>query len=141
MPITSAPVDAASAAPIRAVGADEFLGWIAGVHLVFANDDEVEALGGPKRILEAAGALVTKHGAAGATWSDGDRTVTVPAEPVDAVDTTGAGDAFAAGYLAAALEGGDVNEHLARGAEVAARAVTRLGARPPAPQDPTPQKP
>ncbi len=44
-------------------------------------------------------------GADGAVWSDGARVVRVPAEAVDVVDTTGAGDAFAAGLLAARADG------------------------------------
>lgn len=124
-------VDASSAAPLRAIGADEFLDWIDGVDLVLANDDEVDALGGSDRILEAATALITKHGAAGATWTDGDRSATVAAVKVEAVDTTGAGDAFAAGYLVAAVSGADIDERLSRAAQVAARAVTQIGARPP----------
>ena len=126
-------VDAASAAPLRAIGADIFLTWIAGVELVFANDDEVAALGGEDRILAAVSALVTKHGADGATWTDGERRVTVRAHEVEAFDTTGAGDAFAAGYLAAAHRGDDVRGRLEQAARLASRAVTRVGARPPQP--------
>lgn len=123
-------VDAASAAPLRAVGSARFLAWVDGIDLLFANDDEVAALGGEDAVLGAVGAVVVKHGAAGATWTDGAERATVPAVAVDAVDSTGAGDAFAAGYLDARHRGLDVAACLARGAEVAARAVTRVGARP-----------
>lgn len=123
-------VDAASAAPLRAVGSARFLAWVDGIDLLFANDDEVAALGGEDAVLGAVGAVVVKHGAAGATWTDGTERTTVPAVAVDAVDSTGAGDAFAAGYLDARHRGLDVAACLARGAEVAARAVTRVGARP-----------
>jgi ribokinase len=54
----------------------------------------------------------------------------VPAEPAETIDPTGAGDAFAAGYLAALLRGED-DEACARGAlRAAAQAVGRPGARP-----------
>ena len=43
--------------------------------------------------------MVVKLGPSGARWGD----VHVPAEPVEVVDTTGAGDAFAAGFLSARL--------------------------------------
>ena len=47
-------VDAASAAPFRAVGSDRFLSWIDGCDLLFANDDELAALGGEARARVAA---------------------------------------------------------------------------------------
>ena len=50
--------------------------------------------------------------------------------PVRVVDSTGAGDAFAAGVLAALLDGADVPAALARGADLAARAIGQVGARP-----------
>ena len=46
------------------------------------------------------GAAVVKRGHAGAVWSDASGVRSVPAQPADAVDSTGAGDAFAAGFLA-----------------------------------------
>ena len=48
-----------------------------------------------------AGEVVVTLGAEGALWSDGRTVEHVPAAPAVAVDTTGAGDAFAAGFLAA----------------------------------------
>ena len=73
---------------------------------------------------------MTKLGAGGARWTDGRTTFEVPAEPVQVVDTTGAGDAFAAGLLSARFEGAGPREALEAGCRVAARAVARVGARP-----------
>jgi sugar/nucleoside kinase (ribokinase family) len=128
---------AASAAPLRAVGAAEFLAWSAGTTL-FANRDEAATLTGTadvdvavRALAAAAGTAVVTSGSAGARWSDGSDVVHVPSVPVAAVvDSTGAGDAFAAGYLAAVLRGGDVHAALRHGGVLAARACEVAGARP-----------
>jgi sugar/nucleoside kinase (ribokinase family) len=122
-------VDLASAGPLLDVGPDVVAGALRPVDLVFANEDEVAAVGGEEAALSIGAALVVKRGPAGATWTDGDRRVDVAAVPVEVVDTTGAGDAFAAGFLTA-WDGEDVAAALATGADVAARAVSRRGARP-----------
>lgn len=123
-------VDAASTAPIKAVGADAFLKWIDGASLVFANDEEIEALGGVRAVLDHVGAVVVKHGAAGATWTDGIATLTAEGFPVDTIDTTGAGDAFAAGWIAAVRLGAEPQAALAEAVRSGATAVTHPGARP-----------
>ena len=75
--------------------------------------------------------MVVTLGAAGALWSDGRELVRVPAEPVEElVDSTGAGDAFAAGLLAARVAGAAPAEALAAGCRLAARAVVTPGGRP-----------
>ncbi len=123
-------VDAASTAPIRAVGAEAFLNWIDGASIVFANDEEIEALGGVWAVLEHVDAVAVKHGAAGATWTDGAETVTAEGFPVDMVDTTGAGDAFSAGWIASVRRGSDPQAALADAVHAGATAVTHPGARP-----------
>jgi sugar/nucleoside kinase (ribokinase family) len=123
-------VDAASAAPLQAVGAETFLGWVEGVDELFANDDEVAALGGVGRILRSCRVLVHKHGKRGATWDNGRLQHAVAARDVVAVDSTGAGDAFAAGWLAASIRGADVPACLRAASDLAAQAVTVVGARP-----------
>ncbi|CAM5410593.1 sugar kinase [Streptomyces avidinii] len=54
----------------------------------------------------------------------------VEAEPAEAVDSTGAGDAFTGGFLAARLEGAVPAEGARAGCRPAALAVTRPGGRP-----------
>lgn len=123
-------VDAASAGPICDLGAGAFLDRVRGAEVLFANEAELDALGGPDAVLGAVGALVTKRGAAGASWTDGREVLDVRAKPVEVVDTTGAGDAFAAGVLAAWLAGTTVRDALEGGAIRAAEAVARPGGRP-----------
>jgi ribokinase len=132
----SVSVDAASAAPLRDYGPERFLDAV-GPALLFANRAEAVVLTGAAdpehaaRLLGArCGEAVVKQGAAGAVWSDGTAVVAADCAPVAVVDSTGAGDAFAAGVLAARLAGSDVPAALRAGHSLAARAVARPGARP-----------
>lgn len=132
-------VDAASAAPLRR--APEFPAWVRGADLLLANLDEARALLGPDAPADAealargltgiAGRAVVKLAADGAIWAEaGEVVARVPARATAMVDPTGAGDAFAAGLLAAWLAGAGPAEALAEGARLGALAVSRLGARP-----------
>jgi len=83
------------------------------------------------------GAVALKLGPDGALLTTGDAPpVRVPAFPAAVRDTTGAGDAFCAGFLAAWLTGSDQAVAVAAAARAAARAVTVLGGRPPNSQEP-----
>ncbi|MFI6263921.1 carbohydrate kinase family protein [Micromonospora sp. NPDC051006] len=134
----STSVDAASAAPLRRVGAAAFLAWVRDVDLLLVNADEATVLAGgldpaaQARALSAtARRVVVKRGAAGAVWVDRAATVSVaPARRVAVVDVTGAGDAFAAGLLTAWLGGADPRAALARAGDLGALAVSTVGARP-----------
>jgi sugar/nucleoside kinase (ribokinase family) len=77
------------------------------------------------------GEAIVKCGADGAAWSDGTQVVRAAGPAVDVHDSTGAGDAFAAGVLEARLSGAGVLEALQAGNALAARALVRTGARPP----------
>ena len=127
-------VDPASAAPLADAGAATFLGWIGGDVLLLPNVAEALVLSGAADAEQAAlalarrcGAVVVKRGAAGAVWSDGHDVLAALGVPTPVVDTTGAGDAFAAGFLAT---DGDVTARLRAAVELGARAVGRAGARP-----------
>lgn len=123
-------VDASSAGPLRHVGAATFLGWIEGIRLLFANDDEVAAVGGLDVARPHVEVVVAKHGPRGVSWVAGDATATVPAVPTTVVDTVGAGDALDAGVIGAVLAGATPEAALRAGTVLAARAVARPGARP-----------
>jgi len=130
----SVSVDPSSSALLSA----DFLDWAAGAGLLLPNAAEAEALTGLADPEQAARALAERFpevvvtlGGAGALWTNGSEVLRVPAEPVEAVtDSTGAGDAFAAGLLNARLSGASIGEALAAGCRLAARAVTQAGARP-----------
>jgi sugar/nucleoside kinase (ribokinase family) len=107
-------VDLATAAGIAEYGAERLLGRLELLRpdLVFANEGELAAIGG-----SVPGTLVLKCGAEGFSVGGEDH----PAAEAEVVDTTGAGDALAAGYLVGGPE---------LAASAAARCVAQLGAMP-----------
>jgi len=127
-------VDPSSSALLSA----EFLDWADGADLLLPNASEAHALTGdsdPERAAQALadrfGEVVVTLGAAGALWTDGDAVLRAAPVAVDeVVDSTGAGDAFAAGLLAERVAGMSTAEALAAGCKLAARAVSQAGARP-----------
>jgi sugar/nucleoside kinase (ribokinase family) len=133
-------IDPASAAPLAACGIERVLRWLAGVDLLLPNLDEARALTGEDEPEAAARALIVRAGvrevvvtlgASGALWTDGHTVARVTAtEVAPVVDTTGAGDAFAAGWLAARRAGAEPPEALSAACALGSRAVTRAGARP-----------
>ena len=111
-----------------------FESLLRGLDIVFVNEAEAR-LYSRRRSLPAAlawwkdtaRATVVKRGARGATYLSRQAVLRAPAPRVKAVDTTGAGDAFNGGYLAALLRGGDPAECLKRGNEAGAASTTRAG--------------
>jgi ribokinase len=108
------------------------------VGLLLPNAEEASVLSGEEDAEQAALALaarvpevVVTLGAAGALWTDGLRVARVDAAAErDPLDTTGAGDAFAAGFLMARLSGAATEAALQAGCRLAAVAVQTPGARP-----------
>lgn len=141
----------------RHPGRSRFLRWTAGARFCFPNREEARFLSGEadplaaaRRLLGWYEAVAVKAGAAGCAvaWRDarGPAAAWVPARPVPRVaDTTGAGDAFAAGFLAAWLRGAGPVAAAQEGHRLAAQAVALPGGRPPgglrAPPLPGPPRP
>jgi sugar/nucleoside kinase (ribokinase family) len=130
-------VDPSSAAPLVDVDPPTFLAWVGHVDLLVPNFDEALVLSGeldPERaaldLASVATEVVIKLGDQGAVWSDGVRVMERPAEAVEVVDTTGAGDAFLAGLLSAWRPGANPAAALEAACRLAARAVCQAGARP-----------
>ena len=109
-----------------------------GVDLLFLNDHEALQLTGERELGNAlgllsakVGTLVVTRGAEGALGLQEGKRVEVAAAPVEnVVDTTGAGDLFAAGFLAARCRGRDLAGCLETGAICAAEIISHFGARP-----------
>jgi ribokinase len=93
--------------------------------LVIANRVEAAALG---QSIHAARAAVVTLGADGCELIERGQRRTIPAEPVDAVDTTGCGDAFCGVIAALAARGCALVEAIPLAQLAAALAATRAGA-------------
>lgn len=111
-------VDLSSTAAIEAAGLTQFRSAVAEARpeVVFANEAEAELVGDVE-----AQTVVVKRGAHGCTLRSQDGSVELAALDAEVVDSTGAGDAFAAGFL---LGGTDL------ALEAAARCVSHMGAMP-----------
>ena len=108
------------------------------IDILFANEHELAALTGIEDFHEGIAALggkvptvVVTRSENGAHAVSGGEHAQVPAEPVaHVVDTTGAGDLFAAGFLFGHVRGKPLAECLKLGAICAAEVISHYGARP-----------
>jgi len=107
------------------------------IDILFANEGEIAALYGAADVDEAiaqasraTSLVVVTRGAGGATVVAAGERLDVPTPPVPVLDTTGAGDAFAAGFLAALSRGKSPAECAAVGNAAAGVVIGRIGARP-----------
>jgi len=107
------------------------------IDLLFANKAELLSLYETDDFDAALDHVGRDVGAAAVTMSGdgavivrGDRRTRVAAMPVDVVDTTGAGDLFAAGFLAGLAQGADDAKAAAMGCAVAGQIIGQIGARP-----------
>jgi sugar/nucleoside kinase (ribokinase family) len=148
-------VDPASAGFLLRLGVPRFLDAVAGTDLLLPNAAEAALLAGlsapsgpaepveraePVDLQRAAAVIsarsagctvVVTLGAGGALAAvDGRVTARAAAVPARAVDSTGAGDAFAGGLLAARLAGAGLPDALAAGCRAGAEAVAVVGGRP-----------
>jgi sugar/nucleoside kinase (ribokinase family) len=108
------------------------------IDILFANEAEItELAGGPSfdasvdAIASKVPMLVVTRSEQGAIARAGGEAASVPAEPIDKlVDTTGAGDLFAAGFLVGQARDLSLEQSLKLGAIAAAEVIQHYGARP-----------
>ena len=108
------------------------------IDILFANEDEILALSGESDFEAAVAAVAPKVPVLAVTRSEkgaiaiaGGARASLPAEPIARlVDTTGAGDLFAAGFLAGQARRLSLEQSLKLGAIAAAEVIQHYGARP-----------
>ena len=130
--------DPASVGGMMQVPLDEVKSWIRLMDVILLNEEEAIYLTGLSdaeaaidRLLEDCEVVVIKRGSHGAIGkARGSILVSVPALPTEVIDTTGAGDSFAAGFIAHYALSKNMQHGLEAGAAVAARCVAIVGARP-----------
>ena len=100
---------------------------IAGIPVSTVGDAMLVA----QELLSGSKSVVITLGGEGVVVATADGVVHSPAEKVDVVDTTGAGDAFVGALAASLALGSDLHAAVARGTAAGALAVQHLGAQPP----------
>jgi sugar/nucleoside kinase (ribokinase family) len=130
--------DVASVGTMSAFGKERALSLISGFSGLFLNEEEARYITGSSDTAQQLQSLVTKaplivikRGALGAIAKVEDEAIIEqPATHTKVIDTTGAGDAFAAGFLAAWLERKNLSASLSHALDIAAQCVATIGARP-----------
>ena len=130
--------DPASVGGMMEVDIEEVKSWIRLMDVILLNEEEAIYLTGETHsekalelLLQDCETVIIKRGSQGAIGkSRGSILVTVPALSTEVVDTTGAGDSFAAGFIATYVASKNMQHSLEAGAKVAARCVAIVGARP-----------
>ena len=120
-------VDPGSTSFIEGFGVTNFLEAIQGADILFPNKEEYELLSKDHQLTSLFPEIVVTKGEQGAELVG---IAHVEAKSVEAIDPTGAGDAFAAKYIAERLSGSSPVEALEYANDFAALAVTQLGGQP-----------
>lgn len=118
-------------------GMEALMEFIHKARLVLPSDHELKLMTGCDDVESGACMLIdagarwvaVKMGARGCYVTDGSEAFNIPAQKVDVVDTTGAGDAFNAGFIYAMLQGKDIKTCGLIGNTTAAMSITKRGAR------------
>lgn len=117
--------------PGRRLQQREFDAVIRRADLLFCNELEAETARNRGLLADHDGRVLIKRGADGATLHDGSRTLSHEGFTVEATNTAGAGDAFAAGFIAALLDAADDERALVVGNACGALAARSLDTRVP----------
>ena len=130
--------DPASVGAMKDVADKELHTWFSKMDVLLLNEEESIYLTGSVDIeraldylLDFSQVVVIKRGSAGAiAKARGFDSISLPAVAATVVDTTGAGDSFAAGFIASYSKNHDLTAALQAGGELAAGCVAIVGGRP-----------
>ena len=130
--------DPASVGAMKDVADKELHTWFSKMDVLLLNEEESIYLTGSVDIeraldylLDFSQVVAIKRGSAGAiAKARGFDSISLPAVAATVVDTTGAGDSFAAGFIASFSKNRDLTAALQAGAELAADCVAIVGGRP-----------
>ena len=131
-------IDPATVGVLMEVGVKAANEWLSFVDCIILNEEESHFLTGKKNPIDAASELlksvntvVIKRGSNGALGQTrGGQLVQLEAKKTTVVNTTGAGDAFAAGFISVWAKNGELLDALESGINLAAKCVALIGARP-----------
>jgi sugar/nucleoside kinase (ribokinase family) len=129
--------DPATVGGMKDVPVSEILSWCGLMDTLIMNEEEAIYLSGSSNVemaldffLDHAPRVIIKRGSAGAIGRErGAEIVSIAAHATQVVDTTGAGDSFAAGFIDAFTSGRDFAQAIERASVVAAHCVAIVGAR------------
>lgn len=130
--------DPATVGGMSEVDIEEVRSWLPLMSGLFMNEEEATFLTGETDFVKALDSLlikvplvIIKRGSNGAVakTKEGEM-LSIAALSTTVIDTTGAGDSFAGGFIASWLEGADLRASLVSGAQTAAECVSIVGARP-----------
>ncbi len=130
--------DPASVGAMKEIDVQEVKSWLPLFDCLLLNEEEAIYLTGQSdlekaldELLLSCATVVIKRGSQGAIGKiRGGHSISVSAVEADLVDTTGAGDSFAAGFISEFTLSLDLHRSLSAGAAIAARCVAIIGARP-----------
>jgi len=131
-------LDPATVGVLIEVGVSAASEWLDFIDTIILNEEESHFLTGKENPVEAAAKLlervntvVIKRGSNGALGQvRSGQLIQVEAKRTTVVNTTGAGDAFAAGFISIWANNGPLIDALESGADLAAECVALVGARP-----------
>jgi len=130
--------DTVTVGAMKEVDRELIQSWLPLMDYVLPNEEEALYVADAENIdtaldtlLKLCPAVIIKRGSGGATAQvQGGTRIDIDAIKTVVADTTGAGDSFAAGFIAAKISGGDLSASVTAGVTLAATCVANIGARP-----------
>jgi len=130
--------DTVTVGAMKEVDRELIYSWLPLMDYVLPNEEEALYLADSadiddalRKLLELCPAVIVKRGSAGAVAQvRGGARIDIDAVKITVADTTGAGDSFAAGFIATKISGGDLSTSVTAGVTLAAKCVANIGARP-----------